>query len=369
MVEPLELLGALPATFQKITENSKVVITGIVSMTLVLGVPMIKNKWIKRIPVPMIILLITIPMGMILGLKDIREALLNFDKPFIDLIHIHVSFAGTEKMGIFIQYIFLFALIGSLESLLTAKAVDLLDPYKRKSNFNKDLIAVGSGNLLAGILGGLPMISEVARSSANVSNGGRTRWANFFHGVSLLFFMILLVPVLEMIPKAALAAMLIGVGIKLAHPKEFMHMLHIGKDQLFIFITTIIFTLFIDLLAGILAGMLIQIIIHIASGLPISALFKTPVRVSFADNLYLVEVEKAAVFTNFLGIKSKLDAIPHNMQITIDLSYTKLVDHSVMDGLHLFQNNYESTGGKVTIIGLDSHKASSGHRLASRVKK
>lgn len=369
MVEPLELLGALPATFQKIAENSKVVITGIVSMILVLGVPMIQNKWIKRIPIPMIILLITIPMGMILGLKDIREALLNFDKPFIDLIHIHVSFAGTEKMGIFIQYTFLFALIGSLESLLTAKAVDLLDPYKRKSDFNKDLIAVGSGNLLAGILGGLPMISEVARSSANVSNGGRTRWANFFHGVSLLFFMILLVPVLEMIPKAALAAMLIGVGIKLAHPKEFMHMLHIGKDQLFIFITTIIFTLFIDLLAGILAGMLIQIFIHIASGIPISALFKTPVRVSFADNLYLVEVEKAAVFTNFLGIKSKLDAIPHNMQITIDLSYTKLVDHSVMDGLHLFQNNYESSGGKVTIIGLDRHKSSSGHRLSSRVKK
>jgi MFS superfamily sulfate permease-like transporter len=369
MVEPLELLGALPSTFQKISVNTKVVITGLVSLALVLGVPMIKIKWVKKIPVPMIVLAVAIPLGMYLGLKDVKGALLTFDKPFLDLIHVNVSFGGIEKMGTFVQYVILFALIGSLESLLTAKAVDLLDPFKRKSNFNKDLIAVGSGNVLAGILGGLPMISEVARSSANVSNGGKTRWANFFHGLSLLIFMLLLVPVLEMIPKAALAAMLIGVGIKLAHPKEFIHMFHIGKEQLLIFITTIVFTLFVDLLVGIFAGMLMKVIIHFFRGLPISALFKAPVNVSFVDKMYLVEVEKAAVFSNFLGIKSKLDAIPLHMEITVDLSNTKLVDHSVMDGLHLFQTNYESTGGKFKIIGLDDHEMSSSHHLSSRVKK
>jgi MFS superfamily sulfate permease-like transporter len=172
-----------------------------------------------------------------------------------------------------------------------------------------------------------------------------------------------------MIPKAALAAMLIGVGIKLAHPKEFIHMFRIGKEQLLIFLTTIIVTLVFDLLAGIFAGMLIEIIIHISKGLPISALFKAPIKVSFTDDEYMVEIEKAAIFSNYLGIKSKLNAIPDNMKVTIDFSNSKLVDHSVMDGVHLFQNNYESNGGKVTIIGLDKHTASSSHHLASRVKK
>ncbi len=369
LVEPIALLGVLPDTFQKILENSKVVITGLVSLGLVLGIPKINLQWVKKIPIPLMVLTVAIPLGMILELNNINGALLKFDKPFLELIHINVSFEGTQKMGVFIQYVILFALIGSLESLLTAKAVDLLDPYKRKSSFNKDLIALGLGNLVAGILGGLPMISEVARSSANVSNGGKTRWANFFHGLSLLIFMLFLVPILEMIPKAALAAMLIGVGIKLAHPKEFIHMFRIGKEQLLIFLTTIIVTLVFDLLAGIFAGMLIEIIIHISKGLPISALFKAPIKVSFTDDEYMVEIDKAAIFSNFLGIKSKLDAIPDNMKVTIDFSNSKLVDHSVMDGLHLFQNNYESNGGRVTIIGLDKHTASSNHHLASRVRK
>ena len=107
----------------------------------------------------------------------------------------------------------------------------MIDPYKRKSNTNKDLIAVGVGNIIAGILGGLPMISEVARSSANVANGGKKRWANFFHGVFIFLFLIFAVSFSNYIPNAALAAMLIGVGYKLAHPKEFGHMAKIGLEH------------------------------------------------------------------------------------------------------------------------------------------
>jgi MFS superfamily sulfate permease-like transporter len=94
------------------------------------------------------------------------------------------------------------------------KAMDMLDPYKRKSNANKDLIATGIGNTFVAFLGGLPMISEVARSSANIANGGKTRWANFFHGFFILLFVLLASHLIELIPNTALAAMLITVGIK-----------------------------------------------------------------------------------------------------------------------------------------------------------
>lgn len=179
----------------------------------------------------------------------------------------------------------------------------------------------------------------------------------------------LAVHLIELIPNTALAAMLITVGIKLAHPKEFIHMFKIGKEQLAIFLVTIFFTLFEDLLVGIAAGMALKIIIHLLNGAPISSIFKAPATVSFDNGHYIVEVEKAAVFSNFLGIKSRLQAIPQGMIVTIDLSKTKLVDHSVMENLQHFQHDYEADGGTVEIIGLDNHIAVSKHKLAARKNK
>jgi MFS superfamily sulfate permease-like transporter len=281
---------------------------------------------------------------------------------------INISFDGLSQTPIFIKYVIMFALVGTIESLLTVKAVDLIDPYKRKSNTNKDLIAVGIGNAITSILGALPMISEVARSSSNVNNGAQTRWANFFHGLFMLLFLLFATPLIELIPNAALAAMLIAVGIKLSHPKEFRHTFEIGKEQLAIFLVTIIVTLFEDLLLGILAGVILKMIIHWYNGAPLSSFFKVPTVVSFEGNKYLIEINKAAIFSNYLGIKRKLEEIPYGFDVTIDLKKTKIVDHSVMENLHLFQVNYENNGGTVKIIGIEGHKPFSKHEFAGRKK-
>ncbi len=368
LVEPLELIEALPHTFASISERIPQVTTGLISLLLVFGIPMIPIKAIKKIPIPMIVLLVAVPLGMYLGLADIKGGLIKFDKPFTELINFNVSFEGYKQTGTFIKYVILFALIGSLESLLTVKAIDMVDPFRRKSDGNRDLIAVGAGNALSGILGGMPMISEVARSSANVNNGAKTRWANFFHGVFLLIFMLFLTPVIQMIPNAALAAMLIGVGFKLAHPKEFIQTFKIGKEQLLIFLTTIIFTLSIDLLVGVFAGIVVKLIIHLINGASLNSMFKAPVQVQEKQGEFNVKIEKAAIFTNWLGIKKELENIPKGSKITIDLSGTKLVDHSVMENLHLFEQDCESENGHVTIVGLENHKALSDHPLAARKK-
>jgi MFS superfamily sulfate permease-like transporter len=161
--------------------------------------------------------------------------------------------------------------------------------------------------------------------------------------------------------------MLITVGIKLAHPKEFIHTFHIGKEQLAIFLVTIFFTLFEDLLVGIAAGIILKMIIHLINGTPISSFFKAPTEVSFEGDEYYVKISKAAIFTNFLGIKRKLEEIPSGFNITIDLGKTKLVDHSVMENLEHFKHDYESyDNSTVKIIGLDNHKPLSKHPLSSR---
>lgn len=367
-MSPIELLLNIPKFIYNL--DSKATLIGVVSLVIMLGWPYIKNKYIKMLPAPLVVLLFAIPAELMMDFQHTEPpyALVHIGS-FIDNININVSFDGFSQTGIFVKYVIMFALVGTLESLLTVKAIDLLDPFKRKSDANKDLIAVGLGNTLAAVLGGLPMIAEVARSSSNVNNGAKTRWANFFHGFFILIFLLVATPILELIPNAALAAMLISVGIKLAHPKEFIHTFHIGKEQLAIFLVTILFTMFEDLLVGIAAGMILEIVIYLFNGASLVSIFKAPTQVSFEGNNYLIEIDKAALFSNYLGIKRKLEQIPTGFNITIDLMNTKIVDHSVMKNLSLFKDEYERSGGKVQVIGIDEHQPFSNDKLAARKKK
>ncbi|RXR23895.1 SulP family inorganic anion transporter [Flavobacterium stagni] len=367
-VGPLGLFAKIPEFFTHL--DPKATGIGVISLAIMLGWPYLKNKYIKMIPAPLMVLFVAIPAELMMDFQTTEPtyALVHIGN-LLDNVKVNVDFGGMAQTGLFIKYVIMFALVGTLESLLTVKAIDLMDPFKRKSNANKDLIAVGVGNTIAGIFGGLPMISEVARSSANVANGAKTRWANFYHGFFILAFVLLASHLIELIPNTALAAMLITVGIRLAHPKEFMHTFHIGKEQLSIFLITIFFTLYEDLLVGIAAGILLKMIVHMINGTPLSSFFKAPTVVSFEGDEYLVEINKAAVFTNFLGIKRKLEEIPTGFNVTIDLKKTKMVDHSVMESLEHFKHDYEAVdGGKVKIIGLESHQPLSEHKLAARKK-
>lgn len=198
----------------------------------------------------MLVILVSIPMGMYFDLEHEHVYLFQSHQ-----YHVGPSFLVTlpDKMldaitlpnfsqifsGTSIKYIIMFALVGSLETLISAKAVDMLDPYKRKSNFNRDLIAVGAGNTIAGLIGGLPMISEIVRSSSNINNGAKTSWSNFFHGAFLLIFVAFFPMLIHQIPLAALAAMLVFTGFRLASPREFSKTYKIGAEQLAIFMVTI----------------------------------------------------------------------------------------------------------------------------------
>lgn len=361
---PLQLLANIPNFITHL--DPKATAIGIVSFVIMMFWQKIKYPVLKAVPAPLVVLLIAIPAELALDFQHTEPtyALVHIGN-LLEHIKVNISLGGLSNTVVFIKYVVMFALVGTLESLLTVKAIDLMDPYQRKSNTNKDLIAIGIGNLFSSILGGLPMISEVARSTSNVNNGAKTRWANFFHGFFILVFVLAASHLIELIPNTALAAMLITVGIKLAHPKEFVQTFKIGKEQLLIFLVTIFFTLFEDLLVGIAAGILLKIIIHLINGTPVSSLFKAPTTVSFNDNEYYVEIDKAAVFTNFLGVKSKLEAIPPGFNITIDLKKTKLVDHSVMEALHHFEHDYSNSGGTVKIIGTEEHKPLSSHKFAA----
>lgn len=384
--EPLELLAMIPSSIMH--ENAHLAEIGIACLLILIGMSFVKHNKLKKIPAPLIVLFVAIPLGFVLHIKtdgaisnfslvkigSITEAFTSgfiMKGDFVSRGVFNADFnALTTHIGDFLMYVVLFALIGSLESLLTAKAIDGLDPFKRKSDFNKDLMAVGIGNTLSGLLGGLPMISEVARSSANVSNGARTRWANFFHGLFLLLAVLIAVPLIEMIPNAALAAMLTFVGFRLAHPKEFIHMWHIGKEQFLIFTTTVIITLATDLLIGVGSGIALELLINIINGANLKSAFKLQFSISKQnEENYNVIINDVLVFSNALSLKKIIYTIPQGKNITIDVSQTKIVDHTSILTLNELMENYKENEGTIKINGFENHLQLSHAPTSTRILK
>lgn len=377
---PLALIGQIPASFTRL--NPEIALIGLTSLLILFGLPLIKNRYVRMLPAPMAVLVVAIALGFAFDLDHPHyyrffgdelysigpEYEVNLPGNFFDGITLP-SFAGVlTRDGL--QFLVLFTLVGSLESLLSAKAIDLLDPLRRKTNLNRDLAAIGLANTLAAFVGGLPMISEIVRSKANLDNGARSRFANLFHGLFLLGCVALIPGLLHHIPLAALAAMLVYTGCRLASPFEFVRAYKIGREQLAIFLATLVATLATDLLIGVSTGVLVKWFIHWVNGAPLRSMFRPPVTVETSgDNTVVVTVRDAAVFSAWLHIRGKLRSVEPAMDVVLDLSQTRLVDHTVMEKLHELEREYEHAGRALHVVGLEGHRTLSAHPKAARKKR
>lgn len=361
---PIELLLDIPMFVGN--AHLHIGIVGIIGVLVMFGLPRIGIKVLQKVPAPLIVLVLSIPLALYWHFRETEPAYsLVQIGDFWGMLDFNFDFSWISKF-VFWKYVFMFLFVNSLESLLTVKAVDNLDPYKRTSDYNGDLTGVGFGNFFSAMLGGLPMISEVVRSTANIGFGGRTKWSNFFHGFFLLLAMLFIIPFIEMIPNSALAAMLIYAGYRLAAPRQFLHTYRIGKEQLAIYITTIAVTLLEDLLLGIAAGILVEFIFHIYHGAKVKYLFKACYELKDSDHLLEVNVCESAIFSNLIGFKKLLDEIPHDKAIRFNFSETKLIDHSFMAFISHYQKEYSIKGGQFELAGLENHKSFSEHDLATK---
>jgi MFS superfamily sulfate permease-like transporter len=213
------------------------------------------------------------------------------------------------------------------------------------------------------------MISEIVRSRANIDNGARTRFANLWHGVFLLLCVALLPAVIHRIPLAALAAMLIYTGFRLAHPKEFVHVFQIGPEQFLVYITTIVAVLATDLLQGIAIGIALKLCIHVVNGVPLRSLFKPCLDiVEEGEDTYRINASHSAVFSNWILFRRQIvqAGLVHRKNVIVDLSETRLVDHTVMEKLHEMERDFEREGLRLDVTGLDNHKPLSRHPRSAR---
>jgi MFS superfamily sulfate permease-like transporter len=234
-----------------------------------------------------------------------------------------------------IKYIVMFTLIGSIESILSALAVDTLDPERKPSNLNRDLFALGVANLVGAFIGALPVISEIVRSKANVDAGAKSPRANFSHAAILLLFVVALPALLSEIPLASLAAILVFVGFRLASPKEFHHVYRLGFDQLAVFIATLVVTLASDLLVGVACGFALELILNAARGATPLRMAKTKVERFDENDVVMVRVRGVAAFPCLVSLQRSLSVLsPEIKTVRVDLSETAFVDHTFLSRLH-----------------------------------
>lgn len=231
------------------------------------------------------------------------------------------------------------AIIASLESLLSVEAADKLDPYKRDTPTNRELKAQGLGNLISGLIGGIPLTAVIVRTSANINSGGKTKLSAIIHGVLLLISVLFLSSILNLIPLAALAALLISVGYKLAKISLFKSMYKLGWDQFLPFVVTVVAIQFSDLLKGIGFGMAVSMFFILRNNFKRDYLLKS--KKDGDSQKITVQLDEDVTFLNKGSIATMLSELPEDSSVIIDGSKSHTIDIDVLEMIYDFKNTAE----------------------------
>lgn len=301
--------------------------------------PIVKeNRYLARIPGPLVAVTLAASTNLFFHLGFPALALRAEDGHLVQLPEIN-SFADFRGELRFPQFSALangavwmvgltLAAVASIETLLSIESADKLDPMKRISNTNRELLAQGVGNVLSGLIGGIPMTAVIVRSSANIYAGARTRMSAIIHGAILLASVLIMGNILNFIPLASLAAVLLAVGYKLSHPKLIKSMYRSGMDQFLPFVITIAAILLTDLLKGIIIGLIIGLLFIV------KATYYSAILVVHEGNDLLIRFTKDVTFLHKMKLRKELGLIQPGTQVFFDASRATFIDRDVFEMLH-----------------------------------
>ena len=364
--------------------NPFVVIISIIGLLLSLFHSKISFRVFQFFPAPIWVIAFSIPFVYLFNFFDQHSLsflgktyevgpalLLDIPDNFTDsILHPNFGKIGTIE---FWTTVFSILIITSIESLAIAKAVDKIDPYKRKTDLNKDLTGIGLSTKAAGFIGGLPIIAVIIRSTVNIHNGAKTKWSNLYQGVILLILIVVLSPIMKQVPLCAFAILLVYTGFKLASPSVFKQVYNQGPEQLIFFVFTMVLTLYTNLLIGLVGGLLLVLASHMLlakESIPqfFKMIYRSGSRVDKnQEGQYDLKIKGIANFLGILKVDQLVNTIPPGENVTIDLSETRLVGMTYMEYLVDFLRMQKETGGNVVIKGLDSHVSYSTHNRALKI--
>ena len=372
----------------------------------------IKQPWVKFIPVPLVVIALAGLTAWFLGLEEkwLIHVPSDIFEHGITFPHFTEAFTRPDLWGALVLVIITLTLIDGTESLATIQAIDKIDPFKRKSNPNVTLRAMGVSNTASSLLGGLTIIPGGMKSTTNMLVGGRTLWANFYYACFQLLFLLFATTLINQIPKAALAGLLMWVGWKLCSHKVFIRIFSVGKEQIFVAMVNVVVTLATsDILDGMIVGTLAKIAILVKDVMQASAkdsqgggiggafkeLFRNPVirigdtgggsrpvmtvsanavlrgTVGEMKNPYKIYLSSSTCM-NLVKLDAALKAIvvPEGMKANYMIILAgKVVDHTTMEYLHNFQDRAIEAGHTCVLVGMDHFRGLSDHTLAYRVSQ
>lgn len=350
--------SALGDAFQSIQPGALLVC--VLSLVVLLTWPKVPAlKRLKLMPAPLVVVLLGVGVNLLLAavapdlaIRATHLVQLPVPQSARDLLAFVIfpdlgSLTNPEvwRVGVTI------AIVASLETLLSLEATDKLDPFKRESDTNRELLAQGVGNTLCGLVGGLPVTGVIVRSAANIDAGARTRWSGIAHGALLLLAVLTIPFLLNYIPLAALAAILLHTGFKLAAPGLWRGMYRQGWAQFAPFAVTVVAIVLTDLLIGIAVGMLVGLFFILSEYLRQPALN----RVSPPDAvLQRFQLPDQATFLAKANIERTLEALPTGARVEIDGRQTRRFDHDVLEILHDFSKTAALRGIDYRLVGVPS---------------
>lgn len=324
--------------------------------------PLVRNnRWLALVPGP----LVAVVLGVVLGAWSGTLTAAHFViLPDLSGTSMGDLFPGPDWTGIFNPVVWTTALtmavVASLETLLSVEAADKLDPHRRTTPKNRELVAQGVGNMVAGLLGALPVTQVIVRSSTNIQSGGQTKLSTMLHGLWILLALVLFPGLLGMIPLAALAAILLQVGYKLAKPALFKTMWQGGWMRFTPFVATVLGVVFLDLLQGVGLGMAVALFIILRNNYKVpfhvverSAAPGTPIRIALGEE---------TSFLNKASIQRALDELPPQSRIIIDVSRTVALDADIQEMLADGAQRASEQGSVVEVVGQSEHRR---HRTAA----
>ncbi|MFK7936380.1 MAG: SulP family inorganic anion transporter, partial [Saprospiraceae bacterium] len=342
--------------------NPFVVMIALAGLLLLLFHSKISNRFFHILPAPMWVIALSIPFVYFFNFFE-QQTLSFFGKAYevgpnllldipdniMDSI-MHPNFSKINTIE-FWTTVLSILIITSIESLAIAKAIDKIDPYKRKTDLNKDLTGIGLSTMVAGMIGGLPIIAVIIRSTVNIHNGAKTKWSNMYQGLLLLLFIVVLSPIMRQVPLCAFAILLVYTGFKLAAPAVFKQVYHQGTEQLVFFVVTMVLTLYTNLLIGLLGGLVLAMVTHmLLANVSIPQFFRMVYKsgsnlAQQPDGSYDLNIKGIANFLGILNANKLVAQIPAGANVNIDLSETRLVGITYMDYLKKKKKTQKDTGG------------------------
>jgi MFS superfamily sulfate permease-like transporter len=245
---------------------------------------------------------------------------------------------------------FTLAIVASLETLLSVEATDKLDPQRRTTDTNRELLAQGTGNVIAGLIGGIPLTQVILRSSANIHSGGKTKASTILHGTLLLVCVVTIPHLLNLVPLAVLAGILLVIGYKLANPSTFKKMYQQGWSQFLPFMATVVGVVTTDLLKGIVIGMVVAVMVILRNSYKNSHFLHREQNNNGSGKSIKITLAEEVVFLNKASILRELNNIPADSQLTIDMSKSVSVDLDVMEVIEDFKRRAQSRNIKIRLI-------------------